>query len=66
MDNAKRKTLTKSSLTKISGIGDVKAKTLLKHFGGITAIKNATTDEISSVKGISRSDAENIRKYFEK
>ena len=66
MDSAKRKTLTKSSLTKISGIGDAKAKALLKHFGSITAIKNANADEISSVKGISRTDAENIRNYFDK
>ena len=66
MDSAKRKTLTKSSLTKISGIGDVKAKALLRHFGGISAIKTATADEISSVKGISRTDAESIRNYFDK
>ena len=66
MDNAKRKTITKSSLTKISGIGDVKAKALLKHFGGLTSIKNASTDEIASVKGVSRADAENIRNYFDK
>ncbi len=66
MDNAKRKTMTKSSLTKISGIGDVKAKALLKHFGGLTAIKNASVDEISSVKGISRADAESIRNYFDR
>ena len=66
MDNAKRKTLTKSSLTKISGIGDTKAKLLLKHFGGITAIKSATVDEIAAVKGISRTDAANIRNYFDK
>ena len=66
MDSAKRKTLTKSSLTKINGIGDVKAKALLKHFGGIGAIKNANVDEIAAVKGISITDAENIRNYFDK
>ena len=66
MDKAKRKTLTQSSLTKISGIGDVKAKALLKHFGGISAIKAASVDEISSVKGISHTDAEGIRNYFDK
>ena len=66
MDSAKRKTLTRSSLTKISGIGDIKAKALLKHFGGIAVIKNATVDEICAVKGISRSDAENIKNHFDK
>ncbi len=64
MDNAKRKTLTKSSLTKIEGIGDAKAKLLLKQFGGIGNIKKATAEEIASVKGISSKDAERITEYF--
>ena len=65
MDSAKRKTLTKSSLTNIDGIGDVKAKTLLKAFGGIGSIKKATEEEIAAVKGISRKDAAKIREYFD-
>ena len=65
MDSAKRKTLTRSSLTKIEGIGDAKAKILLKAFGGIGNIRNATEDEIAAVKGIGRRDAESIRKYFD-
>jgi len=64
MDSAKRKTLTKSSLTKISGIGDAKAKMLLKHFGGIGNIKTATVEEIAAVKGISKRDAERVFEYF--
>lgn len=65
MDSAKRKTLTKSSLTNIDGIGDIKAKTLLKAFGGIGSIKKATEEEIAAVKGISRKDAAKIREYFD-
>ena len=64
MDSAKRKTLTRSSLTKISGIGDAKAKLLLSHFGGIGAIKTATESEIATVKGISARDAAKIKEYF--
>ncbi len=64
MSNAKSKTLTKSSLTKIKGIGDAKAKALLKAFGGYTAVKNASLEKLCTVKGISRSDAENIVSYF--
>ncbi len=60
MDGAKRKTLTKSSLTKIEGIGDAKAKILLKAFGGIGNIKTATVGEIAAVKGISKRDAERV------
>lgn len=66
MDSAKRKTLTKSSLTKIDGIGDAKAKILLKAFGGIGKIKSASAEEIAAVKGISRTDASKIREYFDK
>lgn len=64
MSSAKSKTLTKSSLTKIKGIGDAKAKTLLKAFGGFTGVKKASVDELCAVKGISRADAESIAQYF--
>ena len=64
MDSAKRKTLTKSSLTKIEGIGDAKAKILLKAFGGIGKIKTASVEEIAAVKGIGEKDAERIYEYF--
>jgi len=64
MSAAKSKTLTKSSLTKISGIGDAKAKLLLKAMGSYTAVKAADVDSLCAVKGISRKDAENIVAYF--
>ena len=66
MSQAKSKTLTKSSLTKITGIGDAKAKALLKALGGYTAVKGADVETLAAVKGISRSDAENIVEYFNK
>ena len=64
MDSAKRKTLTTSSLTKIEGIGDAKAKILLKAFGGIGRIKTATQEELAAVKGIGEKDAKRIFEYF--
>jgi excinuclease UvrABC nuclease subunit len=66
MDNAKRKTLTHSVLTIINGIGEVKAKVLLRQLGGLGAVKSATVDELVAVKGISRRDAQNIVEYFKK
>ena len=66
MDAAKRKTLTHSSLTKIKGIGDTKAKTLLKAFGGLSGVKVATEEEIAAVKGISRADAKNVYEALHK
>ena len=64
MTNAKSKTVKKSSLEKIKGIGASKAKALLAHFGGIGAIKNASVDELVTVKGISKSDAQSIFDYY--
>ena len=66
MDSAKRKTLTTSSLTKIEGVGDAKAKKLLKAFGGIGKIKTASAEEIAAVKGIGEKDAKKIFEYFHK
>ncbi len=57
MHQAKRKTLTTSSLTKIQGIGEAKAKKLLGAFGGIRALRTASEDEIAAVRGISRENA---------
>ena len=65
MDSAKRKTLTKSSLTKIDGIGDAKAKILLRALGGYNAVKNAPFETLASVKGISIANARSIREYFD-
>lgn len=64
MTNAKRKTLKTSSLTKINGIGDTKAKALLSAFGGLAGVKNASKESLAAVKGISKKDAENIISYF--
>ncbi|MBQ5772875.1 MAG: excinuclease ABC subunit C, partial [Clostridia bacterium] len=65
MENAKRRTVKTSALTKIRGIGDAKAKKLLRAFGGMAGVKRATEQELASVSGISRSDAREIRLYFD-
>ncbi len=66
MDAAKRKTMTHSSLTKIKGIGDTKAKALLAAFGGLAGVKAASEEELQAVKGISRADAHSIYKTYHK
>ncbi len=66
MDSAKRKTLTKSSLTRIKGIGDAKAKLLLKTFGGLAGVERASVEELTRVSGITETLANNIREYFDK
>ena len=53
-----------SSLLKIDGIGEKKAKILMKHFKTITAIKEASVEELGEVSGISKKDAENINNFY--
>ena len=59
-----KKSSFSSSLLKVEGIGGAKAKALMKHFKTISAIKNASVDELCAVSGISKRDAENINKYY--
>jgi excinuclease ABC subunit C len=65
MMGAKRKTLKRSSLTEIEGIGPSKAKALLTHFKTISAVKSAEKDELMTVKGITETNALSIIKHFE-
>ena len=58
-----KRTLT-SRFTEIDGIGEVKAKALLKHFKTVSAVKNATVGQLKEVKGISEKNAESIYNYF--
>jgi excinuclease ABC subunit C len=60
MENAKRKTVKTSVLTRIEGIGPAKAKKLLAAFGGMGALRKATLEEIGAVRGISLHDAEAV------
>ncbi len=64
MDSAKRKTVTKSVLTKIDGIGDGKAKKLLTALGGLAAVKAASPEALRAVKGISERDARAVWTYY--
>ena len=64
MSSAKSKSLTHSTLEKINGIGQGKAKSLLSHFGTIKAIKAASVEEIAAAKGISQKNAEDIYNYY--
>ena len=61
---AKRNTLTHSSLEKIDGIGPAKAKRLLQALGSFSAVKKATENELTAIKGISKNDAAKIYQYF--
>ena len=53
--------MTKSKLDYISGIGDKKRTTLLKKFGSVAKIKQASIEEIAEVKGINLELAKKIK-----
>ncbi len=59
-----KKNSLSTTLTKIDTIGEGKAKILLRSFRTLTAIKNATREELMSVKGITAKNAEKIVEYF--
>ncbi len=56
----RNKQITKSKLDEIRGIGEVKKKELLKHFGSVEKIKRASIEELKQVKGISEEIAKKI------
>ena len=64
MQNAKRKTVKRSILENIPGIGAEKAKILLSTFGSVAAVKRAEYDELCAVKGITKANAMQIVKYY--
>ena len=55
------KAITKSELDDIQGIGKVKKQALLKKFGSVEKIKQASIEELMEVKGINKELAEKIK-----
>lgn len=55
------KEITKSELDNIKGIGEKKKNILLKKFGSVQKIKEASIDEISDTKGIDKELAKKIK-----
>src|SRR3546814_12880786 len=56
----RQKARSSSRLEDIAGIGPRRRASLLKHFGGLGGLKNASADEIAHVEGISSALAERI------
>jgi len=54
------KVMLESLLDQISGLGEVRRKSLLAHFGSVTALKSATLSELSAVPGIGEKMAKTI------
>ena len=54
-----------TTLTEIEGIGPTRAKALLRQFGSLKGVQNATIEELLLVKGMTRPAAEAIQRYFQ-
>ena len=62
---AKRaKGIRKSMLDQIDGIGSIRKRSLLNHFGSARAVESASFDEIKSVKGVEEKVAKKIYNFF--
>lgn len=58
--------ITRSALDEINGIGEIKKTELLKKFGSVNNIKNATEEQIAEVKGINLELARKIKDELNK
>ncbi|NLO83162.1 MAG: excinuclease ABC subunit UvrC [Clostridiales bacterium] len=60
----RKKNSLHSLLEEIPGIGEKRRKILIKHFGSIEAIKNASLEELANIKGMDRRAAQNVLEYL--
>lgn len=60
----RQKTLIKSELDQIPGIGAKRKKALLQHFGSLKGVAGASIEELKNVPGINKSVAKFIYQYF--
>ena len=58
------KNISQSSLDDIKGIGKKRKINLLKEFGSIDNIRNASVDELAEVDGMSKNAAQNVFDYY--
>lgn len=58
--------LSFSMLDKIPGVGPKRKKKLIRHFGSLERIREASVDEIASLEGMNRTVAERIKEFLER
>ncbi len=64
MDAKRRKSVKRSALCDVDGIGEKKAALLIKHFKSLRGVREADIEALSAVKGISQKDARSIFNHF--
>jgi excinuclease ABC subunit C len=53
-----------SELDDIPGIGEARKKALLRHFGSVEKIKQASEEELRTVEGVGKAAGDRVFKYF--
>ena len=60
----RKKGISKSLLDQIEGIGAIRKRALLNHFGSARSVESASLDEIKSVEGVEEKVAKKIYNFF--
>ena len=60
----RKKAISKSLLDQIEGIGSMRKRALLNHFGSARAVESASLDEIKTVEGVEEKVAKKIYNFF--
>ncbi len=60
----RKKGISKSLLDQIDGIGAIRKRALLNHFGSARSVESASLDEIKSVEGVEEKVAKKIYNFF--
>lgn len=60
----RKKSMIESQLEKIPGIGKTRRNALIKHFGNIKNIKEATIEELASLPSMNKKSAEAVYNHF--
>src|SRR6185437_2950816 len=62
--NSRRRLTLRSALADIPGIGPGRQRQLLRHFGSLKRVREATVEELARAPGISRALAETVHAYW--
>ena len=58
--NRRSKSMVESVLDEVPGLGEVRRKTLLKHFGSLKKLRQASIDEVAELPGFGKRTAESV------
>jgi excinuclease ABC subunit C len=61
----RRRARLRSMLDDIEGVGPVRRRAMLRHFGSLKRIREASVDEIAEVKGLNHEIAARVRRHLD-